>query len=67
MDTNLFVKHFLLGNEDAQAFQDEGLYQLAEKRGFERDTFEFRAFVAGGVQFRFNGNTFEAMSADIEA
>lgn len=67
MNTNLFAKTYLLGNEDARAFPDEGLYQLAEKRGYERGTDAFEWFVGGGAAFRFNGHTFETTSEDIAA
>ena len=53
MNINLFVKTYVLGNEDARAFQDEGLFELAEKRGYKRGTDEFDWFVGGGAAFRF--------------
>ena len=67
MNTELFVKTYLLGNEDAQAFPEEGLYQLADARGYERGSEEFDWHVGGGAAFRFNGHTFETASADIAA
>jgi hypothetical protein len=67
MDINLFAKTYILGNEDARAFHGEGLYQLAEKRGYERGTDAFNWFVGGGAAFRFNGHTFKTKSEDIAA
>lgn len=65
MDVQKFCKTYLLGNEDARAFPDEGLYQLAEARGYERGSDEFKWHVGGGMAFRFHGHTFETKSADI--
>jgi hypothetical protein len=65
MNINLFVKTYILGNEDARAFPEEGIYQLAEMRGYERGTDAFEWFVGGGAAFRFNGHTFEKKSVDI--
>jgi len=67
MNTELFVKTYLLGNEDAQAFPGEGLYQLAEKRGYVRGTDEFEWFVGGGAAFVFNGHKFDTKSEEIAA
>jgi hypothetical protein len=67
MNTELFIKTYLLGNEDAQAFPGEGLYQLAEKRGYARGTNEFEWFVGGGAAFVFNGTKFKKKSEDIVA
>jgi glutamine synthetase type III len=67
MNTNLFAKTYLLGNEDASAFPNEGLYQLAEARGYEHGTDAFNWFVGGGAAFRFNGHTFETQSENIAA
>jgi hypothetical protein len=65
MNINLFVKTYILGNEDARAFQDDGLFELAEKRGYKIGTDEFDWFVGGGAAFRFNGDTFETKADDI--
>lgn len=67
MNINLFAKTYLLGNEDASAFPNEGLYQLAEARGYEHGTDAFNWFVGGGAAFRFNGHTFETQSENIAA
>ena len=67
MNTNLFVKTYVLGTEDARAFPNEGLYQLADARGYGRGTDEFNWFVGGGAAFRFNGHTFNTKSEDIAA
>ncbi len=61
------VKFYLLGNEDAQAFTQEGIFQLAEKRGIYRDSIEWNAFVDGGAAYRFNGHTFATASEQITA
>lgn len=65
MNTKLFAKTYLLGNEDAKAFPNEGLYDLAEKRGYEKGSDEFEWHVGGGAAYRFNGHTFETKSEDI--
>lgn len=65
MTPETIVKFYLLGNEDAKAFADKGIYQLADKRGISRDTAEWNAFVAGGAAYRFNGHTFKTSSQDI--
>ena len=67
MNINLFAKTYLLGNEDARAFPNEGLYQLADARGYTRGTDEFEWFVGGGAAFRFNGHTFETQSETLAA
>jgi hypothetical protein len=65
MDINIFVKTYILGNEYARAFQDEGLFELAEKHGYKLGTDAFDWFVGGGAAFRFNGDTFETKSDNI--
>jgi len=67
MTIETFTKLYLLGNEDAQASTDEGIYQLADKRGIARNTPEFDAYVGGGAAFRFNGDTFATKSDAISA
>lgn len=67
MNINLFAKTYVLGNEDARAFPNEGLYQLAEARGYEQGSDEFDWHVFGGAAFRFNGHTFQTQSEDIAA
>lgn len=67
MTFETFTKFYLLGNEDAQASADDGLYQLADKRAVPRNTLEFDAYVAGGAAFRFNGHTFNTKSDAIAA
>lgn len=67
MNTELFAKTYLLGNEDAKAFPGEGLYQLAEARGYARGSNEFEWFVGGGAAYRFNCHTFDTKSEDIAA
>ena len=67
MNAQLFAKTYILGNEDAQAFPQDGLYQLADARGYHRGSEEFEWFVSGGASFRFNGCTFETKSEDIQA
>lgn len=67
MDIQAFAAAYVLGNEDAQAFPEEGLFQLADARGYARDTDAFHAHVSGGAAFRFRGHTFATKSEDIAA
>lgn len=62
-NTEAFANAYVAGNKIAQT-QDttspefKGAYQIATELGYDRDTMEWDAAVAGAAAFYFNGHKF---------
>lgn len=64
LDIESFATAYVAGNKNAQsyqyttAFEWKGAYQIADDLGYDRDSIEWDAAVAGASAFFFNAHRF---------